>query len=608
MRWKTTGILLLSAALLLAFIFLFERRLQSTGAPPPPPSRLIDIKPQNVASIQLRRTNQFVLRAERTNRTWNLVAPVNYPAQNYAIDHLLNTLAGLSSYTYISPEELKAARRTVAEYGLDVPVASLTLQHNGARIELLFGGMAPSGDLAYFQLLNTPGVYVVPAEVLSRLPRTANEWRDISLINLEGLPVDRFEVRSQGPQGRGFAIQSTNAQFYLTRPSPARADRAKVIALLRKVQTEPVIAFVADDAQGELEAFGLEPPEAELVFGEGTNDLVTVQFGKSPSNDVVYARRLLNNNVVLVSRSALEAVQVPALELRDRHLVSFDPAGIDLIEISGEETFHVRRQGSNSWVVSEPLPMLADSELVHECLNVLAAAEGDVEKDVVTDFGLYGLAKPIRRYSLKSSGTNASEIQTNRLVTQLDIGGRRNGRIFARGSDPTVYTVDPSFADRLPVAAWQLRDRRVWSFTTNQITRLTIQHKGSVQRLLRGTGGEWKLDAGSVGIINTYAVEETIHRLGELRAAVWVDRGEGKRQLYGFRENGDKLLIELKGAEKSRVISVEFGDKAASGYPYALAVVDGETWIFEFPLQLYLVVARNLLHPAGPASTAKASL
>jgi hypothetical protein len=129
-----------------------------------------------------------------------------------------------------------------------------------------------------------------------------------------------------------------------------------------------------------------------------------------------------------------------------------------------------------------------------------------------------------------------------------------------------------------------------------------------VQRLLRGSSGEWKLDSGSVGIINTYAVEETIHRLGELRAAVWVDRGDGKRQLYGFRENGDKLLIELKAGDKSQVFSIEFGDKAPSGYPYALAVVDGQTWIFEFPLQLYLVVARNLLHPAAQASTAKASL
>jgi len=299
--------------------------------------------------------------------------------------------------------------------------------------------------------------------------------------------VDRFEVRSQG---RLFAVQLTNGQFILTKPTPARADKAKVIALLRKVQEEPVKAFVAEDVRSELDQFGLQPPETELVFGKGTNDLVVVQFGKSPSNDVVYARRMLNNNVVLVSRSVVEAVQLPATELRDRHLLAFDPATVDTLEISGEEHFNLRRQGGSTWLVSEPQPTLADSDLVRECLNLLTTVEGDVEKDVVTDFGMYGLAQPIRQYVLKTTTTNSAQITTNIVLSQLDVGGRREGKVFARGPESTVYSVEPRFIDRLPAAAWQLRDRRVWSFSTNQVIRLTIGHKGNVRQLLRGPSGQ----------------------------------------------------------------------------------------------------------------------
>jgi hypothetical protein len=283
---------------------------------------------------------------------------------------------------------------------------------------------------------------------------------------------------------------------------------------------------------------------------------------------------------------------------------SFQPRICEIV--LGSESFVLQRQGSNSWIIAEPQPMLADPELVRETLNLLAGVEGNVEKDVVIDFGSYGLAQPLRQYLLKTSTTNSSSGLTNRLLTQLDVGGRRDGSVFARGPESTVYAVDRVFLERIPSAAWQLRDRRVWSFTTNQVARLMIAHNGNTRQLLRGAAGEWKLEAGSVGIVNnTHAIEETVFRLGELRAAVWVDRGEGKRQLYGFRENADKLLIELKGGDKPQVLSVEFGDRAESGYPYALAIIDGQSLIFEFPLQLYIQVAQRLLSSVPAAASAQ---
>jgi len=605
MRWKTTWVLLLSAAVLFGFIYFVDQRLSSSNEPPPPPSTLVSIKPEEITAIQVRRTNQFLLRADRTNQSWMITAPINYPAQSEIIEHLLKSLSELTSYTYITPQELRTGGKSVAEFGLDVPATTLTLVHNGRRTELLFGAPTPAGDLAYFQLLSTPGIYLISAEILARLPRTANDWRDQTLINLEGVNADRLEVRSLG---RGFAIQTTNGQFYLTKPTPARADRIKVDALLRKLQTERVNTFVVENAKTELEEFGFQTPQAEVDFGVGTNDVVVVQFGKNASNDMVYARRLLNNNIVLVSHSLVDALQVSAADLRDRHLLSFNPATIDLIEVSADENFTIRRQGADTWSVGEPQPFLADSDLVRECLSLMRTAEAEVEKDVVTDFAVYGLAEPIRQYLLKAAATNSSDTASNRLVGRLDIGGRRNGKVFARGPENTVYAVDPRIVDRLPVAAWQLRDRRVWSFTTNQVAGLTLRRNGTALQLLRGPMGEWKFESGSSGIINTFAVEESVHRLGELRAAIWVDRGEGKRQLYGFRENGDKLLIDVRNRDKSQVLSVEFGDFAPSGCPYALAVVDGQSWIFEFPLALYVQHVQRLLSQVSLPSTAKASL
>jgi hypothetical protein len=522
------------------------------------------------------------------------------------VERILQLIAEMTSQTYLSAQELAASRKTIAEFGLDLPVATLTLQHGGRRTEILFGSKTTVGDQVYLQLLNSPGIYLVNAELFDHLPRNAYDWRDATLVNLNGLSFNRLEVRAPT---RGFTIERdpTNRVFNLTKPAPARVNLARLESLWRAILTARAEQFVSDDPRAELELYGLQPPETELVFGLGTNDLAVVQFGNSPTNNpsLVYARRMSQTNIVLIPRSVLQAVQISPNELRDRRLLSFSTNVVDTVEVVGPEGFAVRRQFNGAWVVLEPQATLVDSDLMRDWLNVLAGLEGNVEKDLVTDFASYGLASPARQYLLKTTITNASGVITNRIVAALNIGARQDNKVFARrGDESSVYSIDVTDFTRLPAASWQLRDRRVWSFTTNQISRVTIRHRGYTRQLVRNGSGDWALAPGSQGIINPFAVEETMFRLGDLRAAVWVARGEENRSRFGFTDDAHKLTIELKTGDKPQVLNLEFGGRAPSQFPYAMATVDGQPWIFEFPLQLYIEVVSYLTNPIPRASSA----
>ncbi len=596
--------MLLLAVVLFAFIYFVDRQaLPKSNAP----IRLLQIKPETITGIRLWRGDHLVLWAEKTNQTWNLTLPVHYPAQSLAIESLVQTLTGLATPSYITAKELAGNHHSTAEFGLDVPQATLTLLQGRHRTELLFGAKTPVGDHVYAQLSTTPGIYVIEADVLDRLPRTEHDWRDPALLNLLGLTFDHMEVRAPG---RGFAIQAnpTNGLFYLSRPQVVRASLPKVTALLQKLQTARVVQFV-DDSRLDLDALGLQPPEAELAFASGTNDLLVVQFGKSPTNDptVVYARRLSQTNIVLIPKPVLEAVLTPHTDLRDRHLFSFSPAQTDIIEVAAAEKFTVRRQTNGVWMVTEPQPALADPGLMREWLDGIERLEGAVEKDVVTDFALYKLAPPARQYTLKSSATNADGTATNRLVSQLDIGGLQQNKIFAHRSDEnSVYSITRADFDQMPAASWQLRDRRIWSFTTNQVSRVTVRHRGYVRQWDRSAAGLWNFAPGSQGILDNkqFALEETMFRLGELRASVWVAKGGEQRDLYGLTDDGYKMTIELKNGEKPTVLTLELGGAApSSNYHYALATVDGQSWVFEFPIGLFFQVLRDFSNPTLQTSS-----
>jgi len=610
-RWRTTWIVFGLALVVFAFIALFERHWRRGDAEYQPPARLFTFKAADVTNIALHVTNQLLLRVERTNASspWALTVPINYPAQSFAIEWVLAQLESLAPETRISQGELIAGKRTLAEYGLDLPAATLTLHYQGQRKEMYFGIKTPVGDQVYAQVLHDPGVFTAPAALFDRLPRAANDWRDTMLINLVGASFSRLEVRAPG---RGFALEFDPASkiLALTKPTPARADQGRVESLITRLGTAQVRQFISDNPRADLEAYGLQPPEAEFVAGLGTNDIIVVQFGKSPTNDPasVYARRLAQTNIVLVSRELLDFLQLPHSAFRDRHLMSFPTGAVESVEVIGSTNFTVRRQTNGTWMVNDGAEGPIDGDLMSDWLSAMNRLEGDIEADVVTDFKtLYGLNPPARQYIVRAALTNISGAASNRVVAELHLGAVQEEKVFARRPDEVaVYAVKPRDVTRLPHALWQLRDRRVFSFTTNQVTRISARYQSREWTLQRSQASQWSIGPGSQGVIRdpqmfSLRLEEIALRLGELRAEAWTARGEDFRLVYGFKDDSDRLVIELKNGDKPQTLTLEFGNRAPNQVPYALAVIDGQTRIFEMPAALFFYIVRDLFTPLAAA-------
>jgi len=596
MNWKSTWILL-GLCVVLALVVLFDRRTPDANRPPP---RLFTFRVNAVTNIQLRLTNQLLLRVERAraDAPWNMTVPLSYPAQPFKIEWLLQALEQTVPQTEISPEELKAGKRTVAEFGLDIPHATLTLLHDGQRTEVMFGARTPVGDGVYAQVLNLPDIYVLNSELASRLPKTHHDWRANSLfLTASSYSFNGVEVRAGG---RGFALvaDTANNRYLLTRPTLARADPAKVVPLLRKILDTQVQQFISDSPRVDLEQYGLQSPEVELALMNNTNEVFVVQFGRSPNNDptAVYARRLAHTNIVLVPRDTLTALQISHADLRDLHLITWPTNSLSAIEVVGQENFTLRRGTNGMWLVGDNPVLVADTNAVREFLDVLSRLEGTVEKDVVTDFATYNLNPPARQYLLTTAVTNSSGLVSNRVVAELQLGGRHEEKVFARRPDEaTVYGVPAREAVKLPRQAWQLQDRSVWTFSSNQVYRVAVRHGGRSVTLQRKPDNTWSIAEGSSGVVGNYqALDHTMERLGELRANVWLARGEEARADFGFDEQADRIALDLKIGDRSVTRILEFAGRSPNSLPYALAVVDGQTWVFEFPADLHFEVISQL--------------
>ena len=593
--WRQTWVLTAVAAGIFAFIMLYERRMDPGRAAPArthgllpgwPAAAITAVEVQRNAGVSLN------LKVCRAGEKWQLTEPLSYPASSTVIEAVLRLVEKAEIKTRLPLPEATNGQQTLASFGLEPPLATLTLWRDTNQVEVLLGTNTPAADQLYVRVGRSPEICVVGQDLALALPRTMNEWRDTVLFTTETRAFDHVVVgRSSGE----FLLERdvTNRVWRLARPAH-RADPLKMTSLLGVLLEAHALQFVTDNANADLEAYGLLTPELEVTLLLGTNLVERVQFGKSPTNDAtrVYARRVSHANVVVVARSLVETLATPVADLRDRRLVSLPPV-IDTIEVRSEEPFTVRRQTNDTWTVGEG--WLADPPFVRFWLEHLNRLQVEFVKDVVTDFSAYGLAQPSRQYLFKTTVTNAAG-PTNLVVAQLDFGTNQADRVYARRTDEdSVYSIRLLDYYRMPSASWQMRNHQVWAFTTNEVARVIIRQAGQTRQLIRNGKAEWTSGTAQPPQ-PSWSLEETLFRLGDLRAVAWTARGETNRTAFGFTENGHVITLELNG-EHPRSVTLEFGGLSPAGLPYAAATVEGQWWVFEFPWPLYPDIKRDLSLP-----------
>lgn len=600
------------AAALALFILLVERPAANRRATPPSTALVPGLQREQVASIEIVQTNQAPVRLRRSGSLWYLEAPLHYPAQFHAAERWLQLLERAHWVVRLPPEEVKEQGESLAAFGLAPPRMTVTLRQGEDVWEVRLGNVLALGRQIYVQVGNQPDVFVTDQQLAEALPASVTAWRDTALVPFATIAVsnqlafNRIEVR---PASNGYTLQPDPASGWrVTRPISARGDSVRITQFIQMLMGRwHVEEFVTDDPAVDLATFGLQSPEQELVIGRGTNDLLVVQFGRSPTNrpELVYARSLNHTNVVLTARTNLDWLRLPYSLWRDRLLVRIDTNHVS--EIVGGNgltngTYRIRRLTNGVWRTVSPEELPVDSELVGEFFAQLNSVEIGFEKDVVADLAAYGLTEPAREFSFLTATNGA----TNNPLPAVSFGTNATGAAFARRSDETaVYTVQRGLFDALPLAHWQWRERAIWEYQTNEVQRVRIWHNDKTREIVRGPDGKWQLAPGSSGALTLdLSFDETIFQLGSLKADRWVGTGRADLgpEFFGFRSNQvHRVSIETSRQGVLRTNTVEFGGVNAEGRPYALVRLDGDQpWFFEFPMPLYYqLVRRTLTLPDG---------
>jgi hypothetical protein len=588
MNPRNTWLWLLAAAGLIGVIFCLDRFLPK---PPTGPQKVLPgLNPSAVVSLQIQPAGQRTIRAERTNGGWQLTEPLLYPAPSTNIESLLNALEHLTVAAYITPAELKKHPQANQEYGFDPPQASLVLDQRDSQSRIWVGRPTVPGDQVYVQVVGNEGVHVVDAALLKLIPRTDKDWRETALVDWRHFEFDHLSATNGGKILELQRNPTNQLWRIIHHPLDARADNDRVERSLANLHKLRAREFVSDEPKPDLEAFGLLTPDLTLTFFQGTNSVLILQFGKNQGTNanLIYAKRADRNTIVTVDRNLLESWRASQdfRDFFDPHLLSLT-VPLDSIKVIAQDEFTLQRQTNETWrILPQDLP--ADVGVMGDVIGELTNMRVTIHRDVVPeqDWPTYGLATPARQYILNAAGTDEGNGSTNPPLAQIFFGTVTGTNVFARQSgEPFVYVVDDTNElDHLPWASFQMRDRRIWNFSDDQVARLTIHTNSKTRELIHNGTNSWSLGTNSQGIINPLAINEAVVQLGQLTAARWLERGDTNRVQYGITTNALQISVELKDG---RQFSVEIGEPQPPGIPNAVVTLEGEPWIFAFPWPLY---------------------
>ncbi len=430
MRLRNTLFLAGILILLVAYLYFFElpKREKDKG------KTLLNFGEDEVASLVLTYPQQEIRLTKSPSGKWQIVNPLQAPADQSTISNLLSTLK--TSEVKRTVEE-KPAPQDLKAFGLDRPEVKVSISlKSGITLPALFvGSRTPVGDSAYVKRENEAAVLLTGASLLSSLERKLYDFRDKKIIEFKEGAVKQFALK--GTKGE-FILSKKEENWFLDKPKAYRADPSVVRGMLSTIRNMSARDFIDESFSGQ-KKYGLDKPRLQLTLSMGEKEgQREIRFGNQrEGKDDIYLAADSGGTVYTVQESVFKELDKDLTELRDKEIFPFPRDKLARLRVqTPQESWTLVKGEKEEWTVEAPKRGKAKQEAAADYLTALSLlrAKGFAD-DEPKDLRKYGLAPPPLKISLEG--------KDGKNLGILLLGKTSSGDYFAkRQESPTVFTID----------------------------------------------------------------------------------------------------------------------------------------------------------------------
>ena len=359
---------------------------------------------------------------ERKGSTWHLIEPMQWSANYFAINRILNQLQFLDEEASFSVDEIEKTGQSLADYGLENPLLKIVIAKGDETISLSIGTLTEIGNNVYFLGPDALEIFVVNRQVIDSLLVDLNDLRSREIFDIPVFEVDALglQIRS-GNTADGSSLKvrlaRNNGAWIFEAPLAAKANPALVDNTVNTLTAAKVRRFLETE-QADPIVQGLETPFMQVtIYGNKRRQtLIVGNLDPDSQGAPQYFAKLEDNPAIFtVLARPFDALREAQEALRERNFMNFDSSMLSTINIS-ENGRKIRLQkletGENDWQVLESKggndiqPYRADPAIMDKLIKDLSSlrAKGfTADAPSTSDIESYGFNNPRRVVTLSFS-------------------------------------------------------------------------------------------------------------------------------------------------------------------------------------------------------------
>lgn len=359
---------------------------------------------------------------ERKGSTWHLIEPMQWSANYFAINRILNQLQFLEEEASFSVDEIEKTGQSLADYGLEDPLLKIVIAEGDETISLSIGTLTEIGNNVYFLGPDAREIFVVNRQVIDSLLVDLNDLRSREIFDIPVFEVDALglQIRS-GNTADGSSLKvrlaRNNEAWIFEAPLAAKANPALVDNTVNTLTAAKVRRFLETE-QADPIVQGLETPFMQVtIYGNKRRQtLIVGNLDPDSQGAPQYFAKLEDNPAIFtVLARPFDALREAQEALRERNFMNFDSNMLSTINIS-ENGKKIRLQkletGENDWQVLESKggddiqPYRADPAIMDSLIKDLSSLRANgftADAPSTSDIESYGFNNPRRVVTLSFS-------------------------------------------------------------------------------------------------------------------------------------------------------------------------------------------------------------
>jgi hypothetical protein len=315
--------------------------------------KMVHLDKDKILKVELIAGDRTKVKIEKPSGTWVLSVPVKTKADNAAVDSLLHALVESEPEKVVREKDV-----TWDEYGLDKPEFTVAFSTADKSFKLSFGGSNPAKTSYYLRVDDEPKLFLVADTLKNSLNKSAFDLREKSVFGLAETDVNRIVVSGKGNEIE--LARKDPSKWVASKPESFPVKQALLMTNLRTL-TNLKAKEIIDEPSKEGDPYGLDKPEESIVLS-GPKLEQTLIVGKAVEKKEVaskepdrYARLKGDETVYVIDGRNLKGLKTDPSELRDRSLLSFNPAEIERfeIEIDGKQ-WAAAQNKEKTWTIEKP--------------------------------------------------------------------------------------------------------------------------------------------------------------------------------------------------------------------------------------------------------------